>query len=127
MSGSLHGGSMQIHRRRTHMRTFIALGVAALVAALVGSVSTVDAESATATKVVYHSKVKRNNEIFVISSRGGAPTRLTRHRGSDSNPTWSADGRFIAFESNRHGRHRYHQDSDVFVMKADGSGIRELT
>jgi Tol biopolymer transport system component len=109
------------------MRTFIALGLAAVVAVLGGAVSAGSADSATATKVVYHSKVKRNNEIFVISSRGGAPTRLTRHRGSDSNPTWSADGRFIAFESNRHGRHRYHQDSDVFVMKADGSGIRELT
>jgi len=62
-----------------------------------------------------------------VSSAGGAPTRLTRHRASDSNPTWSADGKKIAFESNRRGNPRRYEDSDVYVMKADGSGIRELT
>ena len=46
---------------------------------------------------------------------------------SDSNPTWSADGRKIAFESNRRGNPRRYEDSDVYVMGADGSGIRQLT
>src|SRR6187200_1337743 len=108
------------------MRSIIGLGLAAIgvVSVAIGAVS---APAASTDKIVYHSKLPgRNNEIMVVSAAGGAPTRLTRHRASDSNPTWSADGKKIAFESNRRGTHRY-EDSDVYVMKADGTGVRELT
>ena len=110
------------------MRSIIGLVASAMVIALGGAVAATDAPSAPATKIVYHSKLpKRNNEILVVSSAGGAPTRLTRHVASDSNPTWSADGTKIAFESNRRGNPRRYEDSDVYIMRADGSGIRQLT
>jgi Tol biopolymer transport system component len=100
----------------------------ALAALAVGATSALGGSSATASKIVYHSRLPRlNNDIFVVSSAGGAATRLTRHRGADSNPTLSPDGRRIAFESNRHGNWRSYKDSDVFVMRADGTGVRELT
>ena len=98
----------------------VALGVAAGVATA--------GPTATASKVVYHSRLKGgNNEIFVVGSAGGAPTRLTRSRAADSNPTLSPDGRRVAFESNRLGNWRSRRDSDIFVMRIDGSGVRELT
>jgi Tol biopolymer transport system component len=100
----------------------------ALAALAVGATSAPAGPSAAASKIVYHSRLPRlNNDIFIVSSAGGAATRLTRHRGADSNPTLSPDGRRIAFESNRHGNWRSYKDSDVYVMRADGTGVRELT
>ena len=46
----------------------------------------------------------------------GAPTS-----GFGANPAWSPDGRRIAFMSNRDG------NDDIFVVNADGSGLRNLT
>src|SRR6186713_597325 len=37
------------------------------------------------------------------------------------NPSWSPDGRSIALESRRHG------EPEIYVMSADGSGLRRLT
>src|SRR5262245_2898941 len=109
------------------MRIIIGIGLAALGAAAV-AVGASTAPAASTDKIVYHSRLPgRNNEIVVVSSAGGAPTRLTRNKASDSNPTWSPDGRRIAFESNRRGGGRRYEDSDVYVMKADGTGVRELT
>ena len=41
--------------------------------------------------------------------------------GFGADPAWSPDGRKIAFMSNREG------DDDIFVVNADGSGLRNLT
>ena len=37
------------------------------------------------------------------------------------NPSWSPDGRFVVFETRRHG------EPQIYVMEADGSGLRRLT
>ena len=37
------------------------------------------------------------------------------------NPSWSPDGRWLVFESRRHG------DAELYVIGADGSGERRLT
>jgi dipeptidyl aminopeptidase/acylaminoacyl peptidase len=110
------------------MRRLIALAVGTAAIVVGGAVSATDAQSGAVTKVVYHSKLRNgNNEIFVVSSAGGPSTRLTRNPWSDSNPTWSPGRRLVAFESNRAGNRHSYEDSDIFVMKADGSGVRELT
>ena len=53
----------------------------------------------------------------------GAITTLFDHSvaSMDSAPAWSPDGRQIAFESDLDG------DPEIFVMNADGSGVRQLT
>ena len=69
------------------MRSITGLGLAAIGLASV-AIGAVSAPAASTDKIVYHSKLPgRNNEILVVSSAGGAPTRLTRHKASDSNPT----------------------------------------
>ena len=55
-------------------------------------------------------------DIFLVDLTGTQLRRLTTDSGSNEDPTWSPDGRFIAFTSNRDGGKR-----KLYVMDADGS------
>ena len=52
---------------------------------------------------------------------GTARRRLTRSGGLNEYPSWSPDGRRLAFQTHRNG------EFDVFVMRSDGRGQRNLT
>ena len=52
--------------------------------------------------------------------------RLTTTHG-DGSPSYSADGRSIAFTGNREPPATGSGDSHVYVMKSDGSDVRQLT
>lgn len=60
-------------------------------------------------------------DIYVITSAGKTPLRLTSSPGWDGNPAWSPDGSKIAFASMRDG------NSEIYVMNADGSDPVRLT
>ena len=56
------------------------------------------ADAAAGSRIVFHSRLKGgNNEIFVVNATGTGLTRLTRNAASDSNPTWSPNGKRVAF------------------------------
>jgi Tol biopolymer transport system component len=57
-----------------------------------------------------------------MNADGSGKRNLTRNPAQDGSPSWSPDGRRIAFVSNRDGR-----DGGIYVMNADGSGQRRLT
>ncbi len=63
----------------------------------------------------------RSSAIYVMKSDGTQQKRLTPIENNDGFPSWSPDGKQIAFCSNRHG------NMDIFVMNADGSDVRRLT
>ncbi len=67
--------------------------------------------------------LNRQSEIYVMNADGSRKRNLTR-RAHDDNPTWSPDGRRIAFlrATGSYRHHRYH----LYVMNADGSGLRNL-
>ena len=62
-----------------------------------------------------------NGEIYVMNADGSGKRNLTRNPAQDGRPSWSPDGRRIAFVSNRDGRRL-----EAHVMNADGSGQRSL-
>jgi Tol biopolymer transport system component len=65
-----------------------------------------------------------NWEIFTIPPAGGDPTRLTDNAISDTQPSWSANGRRLAFIR---GSAYIGQNQNVWTMRADGTHQRQVT
>lgn len=62
----------------------------------------------------------RGGDIFSISPTGSGLRQLTSTGNNDS-PSWSPDGKKIAFTSTRNG------NWDIFLMTATGSGVTAVT
>jgi Tol biopolymer transport system component len=54
-------------------------------------------------------------DTCIVQADGGGRIRLTDNHVADYSPSWSPDGQYIAFMSDRDGR------TEVFVMGSDGS------
>lgn len=59
--------------------------------------------------------------LWVAPVEGGAATRLTANESFDTNPKWSPDGKWIAFNSDREG------GTQVFLIPAVGGPARQVT
>lgn len=59
--------------------------------------------------------------LWSVGIDGGVATRLTANDCTDSNPRWSPDGKWIAFNSDREG------GNQVFVIPSQGGPARQLT
>jgi len=60
-------------------------------------------------------------DIWTVPFSGGEAKRLTVHEAYESNPVWSDDGKWIAFEGTRFG------NRDIFITDASGSTPKRLT
>jgi Tol biopolymer transport system component len=84
--------------------------------------------------IAFASSRDRQSEIYVMNADGSGKRNLTRDRANDDYPTWSPDGRRIAFlrgypkRANVPGLGVIHYyDYHLYVVNADGSGLRRLT
>lgn len=62
-----------------------------------------------------------DGDIWMMSTAGSEPVRLTAGPARDSSPRISPDGQWIAFSSDQGGPYQ------IWIMHPDGSGLRALT
>jgi dipeptidyl aminopeptidase/acylaminoacyl peptidase len=102
----------------------------------VGPAPTEGAEKSKPARIITTLKYRYNGEgfiydrvphVFVVDRDGGAPRQITDGEGADGEPTWSPDGRWLAFTSARHAERDYDDARDLFVVSADGGELRRLT
>ncbi len=66
-------------------------------------------------------------DLFVMPAKGGEPRKIETFVGGKSNPSFSPDGRWIAF-TGREGRGQWWKNTDLWVVPADGGAEpRNLT
>lgn len=75
------------------------------------------AVSPDAKKIVF----SYEGDLWIVASEGGTAFRLTAMQGEEDNPSFSPDGKFIAFSGRQEG------NSNVYVMPVNGGEIKQLT
>ena len=83
-------------------------------------------------RIAFGSDRDGNSEIYVMNADGTNQRRLTNHPKNDWSPSWSPDGKRIAFMSDRdehaHPIHDWRSPtSEIYVMDANGGNQQNLT
>lgn len=78
--------------------------------------------SESGSKWAYISVRDRNEEIYLFDTKTNQETRLTKHEKIDASPSWSPDGNWIAFHSDRSS-----SSGDIFITDISGKEVRQLT
>ena len=76
------------------------------------------ARISTTGRLAFHATTDGKSDIWVAAADGSDPRRLTTAPGDEQMPSWSPDGRTLAFVSRLDGRYAIH------VINADGTGER---
>jgi TolB protein len=91
-------------------------------AAAAGQAAASTATAAEHGRIAFWSLRDGRNDVYTMRPTGGGVRNLTHDPAADFDPTWSPDGRRIAFTSNRGG------DLDqLFTMDRRGVGLVRLT
>ncbi|MGZ3787630.1 MAG: hypothetical protein ACXVLQ_03865 [Bacteriovorax sp.] len=77
-------------------------------------------------EIVFSSWLDNSFDLFRISSDGAGLSRLTKDFGSNEDPSYSNDGEFIAFTSQR-VLSRVKADQNIYIMDRDGGILGAIT
>jgi Tol biopolymer transport system component len=96
--------------------------LSSLIAVAVCAVLVPAAESAGSARAASSGTIAftSNGEIWTVRPDGRGLRRLTRNSLEERCPSWSPNGRWIAFT--RHGA----RPPDLYLMRPDGSGVRRV-
>jgi len=103
------------------MRSLLLICAAALVA-----VSAIASTARSQTSPKQIAVATTAGRIVLIDGSGRRISTFSKPvgaRATDWAPAWSPDGKWLAFARSTDGRRSFH----VYVMRADGSGVRQLT
>ncbi len=79
--------------------------------------------ASNSNRIVFDSQRGGNLNIYVMNLDGSDLRAVTNEPGNERGPSWSPDGRQIAFYGAGPGESNY----DIFVVNLDGTGLRNLT
>ena len=76
-----------------------------------------------------HYSAQPRRQLYVVPAAGGEPLQLTDLSFDVSEPTWSADSRFVFFHGDSEQDNETNDEAtgDLWVVAAEGGGIRRLT
>lgn len=70
---------------------------------------------------------ERRSHLWIVAATGRSePRRLTSGAYDDGQPAWSPDGKSIAFVSNRTPDPDTNDNTEIFAIAPDGTGLRTL-
>jgi len=71
------------------------------------------------TQIAYSSYKSGHGDIYIVPVTGGRPVQVTDHPASELWPTWSFDGKWLAFFSGRSG------ENEIWLVKISPEGKPE--
>ncbi len=74
-------------------------------------------------KVVVVTNISGRHNLWVVPAAGGWPQQLTISDQRQRNPSWSPDGQWIAFQSDKDGNEQW----DIFVVSPKNGDVVNLT
>src|SRR5690242_6449134 len=90
---------------------------------LTNIVNSYPSPSPNAGRIAFASNRTGEFQIFVMNWDGTGLLQVTHDRGGNVTPSWSPDGRMIAFASTE----QRDGNAELYIMNADGSDQRRLT
>lgn len=84
----------------------------------------VDARRSPTGRIAFSAGPHPHEDVYAVNADGSGLRRLTDDPGADVDPTWSPDGRRIAY---RHESGGGDATAEIYVMNADGSQQHNLT
>jgi dipeptidyl aminopeptidase/acylaminoacyl peptidase len=73
--------------------------------------------------IVFVTNISGRNNLWLVSSSGGWPRQLTVSDQRQTQPTWSPDGRWIAYMSDYNGDEQW----DIFLVSPQDGSVLNLT
>jgi Tol biopolymer transport system component len=87
------------------------------------------------SRVLFTRKQEENFDIYTIKPDGTDVRRMTTFPANDAHAVWTQDGKYILWNSGEYGfkdeaalyDHSFQPYGSIWIMKADGTGKRQLT